>query len=363
MRFPNHFALAAAATLLLSSAAFADKASEIAEQAAKPWSLRDLPPLASALADVNETEGLNDACPGEPYLPGDVYHAAMTPGDHDWIAFFANAGDEITVGTDTDGGTNPDTYLELYADDCATVLAFNDDGGPGLFSLISAFVAPYTGNYYAHVRGFSTSSQGVYILVANVSSPPQTECPLDNYKGLKYDTNVAIPDNDPAGITVGPLQFFPDGNVILDLVVDLGVTHTFVGDLVVTLTHIGPGGTQSVDLINRPGVPATTFGCAGDLVGTQTMKYYFGTNPGLEVLGETSCPASIPLQCYQVAPENPNGLIQFRGLPKDGEWWLTVSDNASLDTGTLYDFSVHALNQAPVSVEPSTWGNVKAQYR
>lgn len=363
MRFPNHWLLAAAATLLLTGAAFADKASELSDQAAKPWSIRDLPLFLSPQADVNEIEGLNDACPGEPYSPGDVYHAAITAGDHDWITFSANAGDVITIGTDADGTPTADTYLQLYADDCATVLAFDDDGGPGLFSLISNFNAPYTGNYYAHVRGFSTTTTGLYLLIGTVTGPAATTCPLDNYKGLKYDTNVAIPDNDPAGITVGPLQFFPDGNVILDLVVDLGITHTFAGDLVVTLTHNGPGGTQSVDLINRPGVPASTFGCAGNLNGTQTAKYYFGTNPALEVLGETSCPADIALQCYQVAPENANGLLQFRGLPKDGQWWLTVSDNASLDTGTLLDFSVHALNQAPVSVEPSTWGNVKAQYR
>ena len=363
MRFPNHMILAAAATLLVAGAAFADKASEVADQAAKPWSLGNLPPFLSPQADVNETEGLNDVCPGEPYLPGDVYHAAITAGDHDYVSFSANAGDMITVGTDADGTPTVDTYLQLLADDCSTVLAFDDDGGPGLYSLISNFAAPYTGNYVAHVRGFGTASAGLYKLLGAVQGAAATDCPLDNYKGLKFDTNIAIPDNNAAGIDVGPLQFFPDGNVILDLVVDLGITHTWVGDLVVTLRHEGPSGTQSVDLINRPGVPATSFGCSGDLIGSQTAKYYFGTNPTLDVLGESSCGTTIPLQCYQVAPENPNGLMQFRGLPKDGAWYLHVSDNAGGDTGTLWDYSIHALNQAPVAVEPSSWGSVKAQYR
>jgi subtilisin-like proprotein convertase family protein len=368
MKLSNGLIIATALVLVASGSALASKTSELTEWQLKPWSLLDLPEFAglSPLADVNETEGLNDTCPGEPYLLGDVYHATLTPGDQDWICFPCNAGDLITVGTDTDGGASTDTYLELYADDCSTQLTFNDDGGPGLFSLILDFPAPYTGNYYVKVRGFSTTTQGPYILVATCETPPppvETVCPLDDYKGLKYGVNLAIPDNDPAGVTVGPLQFFPDGTTILDLVLDFGISHTWVGDLVVTVTHIGPCGTKTVDLINRPGVPGSTYGCSGDLIGSQTDKYYFGTNPALLQLGEDECPAAIPVQCYEVAPENPNGLIQWRGCPKDGQWYLTVSDNAGGDVGTLWDFSVHVLNQGPVSVESASWGSIKAGYR
>jgi subtilisin-like proprotein convertase family protein len=363
MRLKNQLTLAAAATLLAAATAFADKPDELAAQQAKPWSISDLPELSATLADVNETEPLNDTCPGEPYTLMDVYHASLTPGDQDWVSFSCTVGDLMTLATDADGTPTADTYLELYANDCSTLLAWDDDGGPGLFSLISNFPAPYTGSYYLKIRGFSGTTQGLYKFVGNCAPQVSTTCPLDNYKGLKYDTNLAIPDNDPAGITVGPLRFFPDGTTILDLIVDVGISHTWVGDLIVTLTHVSPGGaTKAVDLIQRPGVPQTTFGCSGDLVGSQTDKYYFGTG-NLEVLGETSCPATIPTQCYQVAPENAGGLLQFRGQPKDGEWYLTVSDNVAADTGTLWDFSVHALNHAPVAVESATWGSVKAGYR
>lgn len=349
--------------LLLAGTAYADKASELSMQQDKPWSLSGMPEFQDPLADVNETEPINDACPGEPYIPGDVVHAALTAGDHDWYAFNANAGDVLTLGTDADGTPTVDTYIHLMASDCTTQLAFNDDGGPGLYSLISNFVAPYTGSYYLHVRGFSSTSAGLYKFIGSVTTPVQTTCPMDNYKGLKFDTNMAIPDADPTGITVGPMQFFPDGTVVADLIVDLGITHTWAGDLVVTLTHVAPDNTvRTVDLLQRPGVPGSTFGCSGDLVGTQTDKYYFGTG-NLEVLGETACPATIPTQCYQVAPENPNGLLQWRGIPKDGRWYLTVSDHAAGDTGTLWDFSVHVLNEAPISVESTSWGSVKASYR
>ena len=65
---------------------------------------------------------------------------------------------------------------------------------------------------------------------------------------------VAIPDNTPAGIqstlTVG-------ANVtISDLDVVLRVTHTWVGDLAVTLQS--PLGT-TVTVYDRPGIPGSTF--------------------------------------------------------------------------------------------------------
>ncbi len=362
MRLSKVLFSVAALVLLTAWPTLADKAQEMSEQAAKPWSVFDLPEFQEAQADVNETEPLNNTCPGEPYLYGDVYHAGLTAGDQDWVTIFAGAGDLITLATDSEAGSTTDTYLELYRDDCTTLLAFNDDGGPGLFSLISNFPAPYTGAYYVKVRGFSATTSGLYKFVGTVVEAPETTCPIDGYKGLKYEVNQPIPDAVPAGITAGPIVFPPDGSTILDVVVDLGITHTWVGDLVVTLTHIGPCGTQSVRLVDRPGVPQSTFGCSGDLIGGTANKYYFGTG-NLAAMGEQTCPAQIPLQCYAVAPENANGLLVFRNCPKDGEWFLNVSDNASLDVGTLINFSVHVLNDGPVSVESASWGSVKADYR
>lgn len=340
----------------------ADKPQELADQMVKPWRIADLPEFSEILADVNETEPLNNSCPGEPYLMGNVFHGGLTAGDQDWVAFTAGAGDLLTLGTDSDAGSTTDTFIELYRDDCTTLLTSNDDGGPGLFSLISNYAAPYTGAYYLKIRHFSATGSGLYKFLGTVVEAPDTECPLDGYKGLKYEVNQPIPDFNPAGITVGPIVFPPDGSTILDLVVDLGISHTWAGDLIVTLSHTGPGGTQSVNLIDRPGYPLTAFGCSGDLVSTTVNKYYFGTG-NLAILGESTCPVTIPTQCYAVAPENANGLLAFRGVPKDGEWWLTVSDNASLDTGTLLNFSVHVLNDGPVSVETTSWGSAKASYR
>jgi subtilisin-like proprotein convertase family protein len=359
MRHSHLSVFVAAALLLGAGAALAD--SQSAPE--KPWSILDLPEFSGTLADVNEVEPNNTCATSESYTYGDVYHAQITAGDQDWVQFSAAVGELLTLGTDADGTPTVDTVIELWRDDCSAMLTSDDDGGPGTFSLISSYPAPYTGLYHLKIRGFGSTSAGRYKFIGTRTPPPQTVCPLDNYKGYKLDVNLPIPDNNPAGMTVGPIVFPSDGSTILDVVVDVSISHTWVGDLIVQLTHVGPGGTQTTFLLNRPGVPATTVGCSGDLVGTDTNKYYFGTNPNLLVLGESSCPATIPVQCYQVAPENPNGLVGFRNYPKDGNWFLFVSDNASLDTGILRNFSVHLLNEGPVAVEPLTWGQVKSSYR
>jgi len=359
--------LALTIVALAVGSAFATKQDEINSLALKPWALDDLPQL-SALADVNEAEP-NDACPGNAYTAGDTFHGAISPaGDLDWITFSANAGDEITIGTDVDGA-NPtvDTVIELYRDDCSTLLTSNDDGGPGLYSLISGFAAPYTGTYNLKIRGFSaTTSQGNYIALGNiVGGTGPGFCPLGTYKAIKRNVNLDI--SDVLGPTVAPDITFWDlpGMVVTDVVIDLNIEHTWVGDLVITLCHTSDSGAVTcVNLVDRPGVPQSSFGCSGDLVSDPENKYYFSSRPDLEPLGENDCPSVIDPACYHTAVESVPGLEVFNGIPfGDGTWSLEIVDNAAGDDGFLYNWSVHILADAPVAVEASTWGNIKANYR
>ncbi len=116
----------------------------------------------SVLVDVPSDEITNNACPGQPISCGDVLRpASITAGDNDYFYFFANAGDIITFGTDADGPGTMDTFIHLYAADCTTQLASDDDAGPGLYSLLS-LCAPYTGMYIGRVRGFGASDAGNY---------------------------------------------------------------------------------------------------------------------------------------------------------------------------------------------------------
>lgn len=137
----------------------------------KPWSYDAF----DARSIFPEAEP-NNTCPGNPMACGDVINpAAISPaGDVDYFEFSTTAGTVLTIGTDAQvsGGPDVDTYVELFPADCTLPrLTFNDDGGPGAFSLISGFAAPYTGLYHIKVRHFSASGTGLYKLFLTCVEP------------------------------------------------------------------------------------------------------------------------------------------------------------------------------------------------
>ena len=78
--------------------------------------------------------------------------------------------------------------------------------------------------------------------------------------------NLAIPDanedNTPPepGLVTDTITIAETG-IITDLNVSILASHTWVGDLSFTLSHVDTG--SSVTLIDRPGVPPE-FGCSGN---------------------------------------------------------------------------------------------------
>ena len=110
--------------------------------------------------------GCNDTCTTAQGMAIDdlINPAYLDAGNLDWYTWEANAGDCLNMGTDAYiPGDCTDTYIELYASDCTTLLAGDDDSGPCLYSLIQNFTAPYTGRYNLKVRGYSGSSYGEYL--------------------------------------------------------------------------------------------------------------------------------------------------------------------------------------------------------
>ena len=116
------------------------------------------------------------------------------------------------------------------------------------------------------------------------------------------DTPIAIPDNNPPGIT----SFLSVGtnDVIGDLNVFVDVTHTWRGDLIVELTS--PAGT-TVRLQNRTG------SSADDIFTTYDQD---------------------------TIPDGPGSMADFDGENMLGNWKLSISDNAGLDIGTLNEWSL-----------------------
>ncbi|MGD9632966.1 MAG: S8 family serine peptidase [Pirellulales bacterium] len=82
-------------------------------------------------------------------------------GDVDWFSFTAYAG--VSYHFETYLGDLADSVLRVYGTDKQTVLAYDDDAGFGLASLVD-WVAPSTGIYFVEVSGFSDSYRGSYNL-------------------------------------------------------------------------------------------------------------------------------------------------------------------------------------------------------
>lgn len=137
---------------------------------------------------------------------------------------------------------------------------------------------------------------------------------------------IAITDNLPAGVT-STITVTQD-ITLTDLEVAVAINHTWVGDVAISLTS--PGGT-TVSLLDRPGVPAGTFGCSND-----NMDVVF--SDAASVNPETSCPGTTPWLSGPVLPVSP--LSAFDGESTLGTWTLTVSDNAGGDTGQIVDWSL-----------------------
>ena len=103
----------------------------------------------------------------------------------------------------------------------------------------------------------------LYVLVAAVTGmiPAGTQAQLRFTCGA--DCTVSIPDEDVVGVTstiTVPRESCP---LIGDLNVAVSAQHTWVGDLVIILTHEDTG--TSAALIDRPGVPGLSpYGCPGE---------------------------------------------------------------------------------------------------
>lgn len=108
-----------------------------------------------ARAVVAEQEP-NDNCPGQRVSCGTIINPASIANGFDWdcYVFSTTAGTPITVGTDDPGGAPfTDTIIDLFSQNCTTILASDGDSGPGSYSLIYRYIAPYSGDYILRVRG------------------------------------------------------------------------------------------------------------------------------------------------------------------------------------------------------------------
>jgi extracellular elastinolytic metalloproteinase len=147
----------------------------------------------------------------------------------------------------------------------------------------------------------ASNGAGLTGIVADFTAPPATE---PETIVASSEPDLAIPDNDPAG--VADQLAVAQAGTIAGLTVAVDIRHTWIGDLIVSLT--APGGTTAV-LHNRSGGPAD------DLVRSYSS-------------------------------DNLLALAPLIGGAAQGTWTLHVADKAGFDLGTLRRWSLEITPQA-----------------
>lgn len=152
-----------------------------------------------------------------------------------------------------------------------------------------------------------------------------------------------IPDNNPAGFTSDIVIDIDDDFIVKDLTISLvGLTHTWIGDLIVSIEKVGSGASQF--LFNRVGSTTVTgVGDSSNLGGTYNFNDAFtGDLWAAAAAGGTG--VTVPGGNYFAsAALSPNQVFlkpTFENLTGAGTWRLKISDNAGADLGSLGSWSI-----------------------
>jgi hypothetical protein len=327
----------------------------------KAWSVY----LDPTRTEYAEDEANNDACPGQAIACADVITPAyLEQADRDWSGFYATAGTLITVGTDAVAGQpTVDTYVDLIADDCTTVLASDDDGGPGLYSLVS-YSATYTGYYYPRVRGYTDSSIGYYKLFVNCAGAIENDTcagaiPIDRCSAgsLQGDTSGANNDYDPG--SGGCATGYPEAGK--DVVYSLSLQAGDIVDMTYTQLNADTAFYIITDCADPAG--SCVVGADATFTGEPEVIHYVAPAGGTYYL---------ILDSYGAGSGGPWTLdynIQCPGAPEgaccfaDGSCQILSPDRCSEAGGNYLGDNTSCDDCPPVATETTTWGTIKANYR
>lgn len=233
---------------------------------------------------------------------------------------------------------NPTADTSHYLVEIATDATFSNivytADEPTTTHHVAVALAPDTGHYW---RVTAVNPCG--------SSPASTVFSFTTANIICATPQVSIPDNDPAG--VNDTITIPSSGTILDLDIMVNATHSWVGDLIFTVSHDG----TAVSIIDRPGVPATTFGCSGDNIDVTV------NDEGPDGNIETQCANAPAIFGDRVGADPPHTslLAAFDGLDISGSWTLNVSDAAPGQSGTLVQWCVMptlAVDSVGVTLSP-----------
>ncbi len=132
-------------------------------------------------------------------------------------------------------------------------------------------------------------------------------------------TSVTKTLNVPANLSISSVQ------------TSMNIDHSYVGDLSAELTS--PQGT-TLQIFDRPGVPASSFGCEGDDITANFADSY--TNSAM--VFENTCSGATPTISGNFKPMAP--FVGFNSQSSQGSWSLKITDSYDDDGGALLNWSL-----------------------
>lgn len=197
--------------------------------------------------------------------------------------------------------------------------------------------------YYWRVRGINTCGEGVSSSWFSFQTSG-TGC--NTYTST--DTPVEISADDVN--TINSFLTIGDNFNITSATVSMEVSHTWVGDLNAILKSPG---SSDLDLFDRPGNPASNFGCDGDNL-LLTFDDGAVNNPAsLENGCDTGAPGYSISGTYQPI----DALSTIIGEPSSGTWELEMSDAFAEDGGALETWSIDLCFNTTAGDAPSLINN------
>jgi subtilisin-like proprotein convertase family protein len=180
--------------------------------------------------------------------------------------------------------------------------------------------------YYWRVQGVNPCAPGAYSSIFSFTTA-NLFC---------FAPEREIPNNSPAGTTY--TFDITASQIITDIDVYINMSHSFVADVTLRLSH---GGTD-VTMFDRPGIPGA--GCSGD---------------NLDNTFDDEGTINAETQCQNATPAYPSGaalipnapLSAFDGANVNGEWSLFMRDLAAGNSGTVHSICLELpANTAPTAV-------------
>ena len=182
-------------------------------------------------------------------------------------------------------------------------------GTPGTWSFTGLYSGSYTLSFSK--AGYRTENRSVALGVNQALAGVHVILFPQPAESVCVAPALSIPDNNPTGVSSNVTV--TNTWAVQGVSVDLNLTHTYIGDLIIELRH----GAKAVRLKNRTG------GSADNILG--------------------NWPATLTV-------DGPGALSDFNGDPANGTWTLFVSDNAGIDVGTVNNWCLKVLGPADTSV-------------